>query len=101
MNPVGRHDAHRAGQVPDLLSFKHTYPLTGQDIMDLDHACVGVVTDRGAGIDPDMVQRQAPAGIRPGCQVAQRNAGKLRVRVPWECGHRMKFLIAGNRVMTR
>jgi len=52
---IGRHDAQDTRAVRDPHPGQDAGPLTGDDIMDLHLAGMGVVANLAARIDPDMV----------------------------------------------
>jgi ABC-type thiamine transport system substrate-binding protein len=79
---VSRHDSDNTGGVGDYCFAKRTAPGTFQHIMDLNLSGMGVVADCTAGIDPYIVEAQAPAGIFSRHQVPEKNTGKLRVGIP-------------------
>jgi hypothetical protein len=52
--------------------------------MNRHRSGMGVVTDGAVGIDPHVAGAYAPAGFVSCHQVPKRDAGNLRVRVPWQ-----------------
>jgi len=72
---IGRHDPGNPGGAGDHGSRTRPGPGTCRHIMDLHHAGVDVVAGGAAGINPDVVQAQAPPARCSGHQVLERDPG--------------------------